>query len=71
MAFKGFDDLEVEEEKKLVSKNKGGRPKKNDSDKATKKITINVTEQQYEDISKKATMKGQNIASFIKMQLMG
>jgi len=84
MAIKDMDELldEPKKETKINSfvknadmskasdkRNKGGRPKKNESDKANKQIFVNLTEEQKGKLESYASSMGTPVSTIVKMLL--
>ncbi len=76
--IKDLDDLEnTEKEKKFIKsadmskakKNKGGRPKKDASEKASKQIFINVTKDEKVKIEESAKALGISVSALCKVSL--
>lgn len=83
MAIKDMDELIPEKPKKEVEafvkaadmskstakKNKGGRPKKSEADKANKQIFVNLTEEQKNKLESYANAMGVPTSAVVKMLL--
>ncbi len=76
--IKDLDDLEnTEKEKKFIKsadmskakKNKGGRPKKDASEKASEQIFINVTKDEKVKIEESAKALGISVSALCKVSL--
>lgn len=76
--IKDLDDLEsTEKEKKFIQsadmskakKNKGGRPKKDASEKASEQIFINVTKDEKVKIEESAKALGISVSALCKISL--